>query len=128
MWVQKWIILKRFSSAPKIIIILKFLHKNVNVKFTVCKVTQILSSIFGVKQGGILDPKLFWIFIATIMITWRKMYDRPLCFFATKKDFILTGCRSTKGLIFVKWIWVCWWPCCPVWVWWDLRSILAAIK
>ena len=59
LWVQKWIILKRFGSPPKIIIILKSLHKNVNVKFTVGKVTQILSSMFGVKQGGILDPKLF---------------------------------------------------------------------
>ena len=29
------------------------------------------------------------------------MYDRPLCIFRTKKDFILTGRRSaTKGIDF----------------------------
>ena len=96
-----WIILERFGFPPKIITILKSLHKNVNVKFTVGTVTHILSSIIGVKQGDILGPILFTIFIAAIMITWRKMYDRPLCIFRTKKDFILTGRRSTtKGTDF----------------------------
>ena len=96
-----WIILERFGFPPKIITILKSLHKNVNVKFTVGTVTHILSSIIDVKQGDILGPILFTIFIAAIMITWRKMYDRPLCIFRTKKDFILTGCRSaTKGIDF----------------------------
>ena len=30
------------------------------------------------------------------MITWRKIYDRRLCIFRIKKDFILTGQRSTS--------------------------------
>ena len=46
-----WIILERFGFPPKIITILKSLHKNVNVKFTVGTVTHILSSVIGVKQG-----------------------------------------------------------------------------
>ena len=46
-----------------------------------------------------MDPMLFTIFIAATMITWRKMYDRPLCIFTTKKDFILTGGRSTTKRI-----------------------------
>ena len=83
-----WIVLERFGFPPKIITILKSLHKNVNVKFTVGTVIHILSSIIGVKQGDIPGPILFTIFIATIMIKWRKMYDRPLCIFRAKKDFI----------------------------------------
>ena len=80
---------------------MKSLHKNVNVKFAVGAVTHILSSIIGVKQEGILGPILFTIFIAAIMIMWKKMSDRPLSIFRTKKDFILTGRRAAaKGIDF----------------------------
>ena len=97
-----WIILERFGFPSKIITILKSLHKNVNVKFTAGTVTRILSSIIGVKQGDILGPMFFTTFIAAIMITWRKIYYRSLCIFRTKKDFILTGRRSTtKGIDFL---------------------------
>ena len=35
------------------------------------------------------------------MIMWKKMSDRPLSIFRTKKDFILTGRRAAaKELIF----------------------------
>ena len=62
---------------------------------------HILGSIISVKQGDILGPKLFTIFIAAIMITWRKRYDRLLCIFGIKKDFILTWRRpTTKGINF----------------------------
>ena len=93
-----WIILERFGFPPKIITTLKSLLKNVNVKFTVGAVTHILSSIIVVKQGDILGPILLTIFIAAIMITWRKLY-RPSYIFRTKKDFILTGRRSTTKRI-----------------------------
>ena len=84
-------------------------HKNDNFSrfsliFQVClnpAVTHILSNIINVNQGGILGSILFTIFIAAIMITWRKLYDRPLCIFRTKKDFISTRHRpTTKGIDF----------------------------
>ena len=82
---------------------MKSLNKNVNVKFTTGTVTHILSSIISVKQGDLLGPILFTIFIAAIMITWTKMYDRPLCIFRTKQGFILTGRRSTtRGFDFSR--------------------------
>ena len=94
-----WIVLERIGFPPKIISILKSLHKNITVKFTVGAVTHILSSIIGVKQEDILGSILFAIFLAAIMITWRKHYEKPLCIFRTKKDFILTGPRpTTKGI------------------------------
>ena len=65
-----------------------------NVKFTVDDVTHSIKSGIGVKQGDILGPILFTIFIAAIMISWRVSHDRPLCLFYSKKDFILTGRRA----------------------------------
>ena len=93
---------ERIGFSPKIISILKSLHKNINIKFTVDTVTHILSITVGVKQGDIQGPILFTIFTAAIMIIWRKLYDRPLCIFRTKKDFISTGRRpTTRGIDFL---------------------------
>ena len=77
------------------ITILKSLHKNVNVNFIVGTAAHIHSSALGVKQRDKLGPILFTIFNAAITIAWRKMYNRPLRIFRTKKDFILTGHGST---------------------------------
>ena len=60
-----WIILEKFGFPQKITTILKSLHKNVNVKFTVGTVTHFLSSIIGVRQGDILGPILLTIFIVS---------------------------------------------------------------
>ena len=73
-------------------------QKNINVKFTVDEVTHIIECLIGVKQGDILGPILFTFFIAAVLISWRKNFDRPLCIFRTKEDFKLTGRRrNAKG-------------------------------
>ena len=47
------------------------------------------------------SPDLFVIYIAAIMLTWRKSFDRPVCIFFTKNDFQLTGRRfNTVGSAF----------------------------
>ena len=95
-----WTVLERFGFPQKLIAILKSIHKNNKVKLTVGTATHVLRCIIGVKQGDILGPILFTIF-AAIMITWRKIYDGPLCTFRSKKDFILTGRRpNVKGIDF----------------------------
>lgn len=93
-----WEILMRFGVPPKLIELLKALHKDIEVKFEVDDVSHTINCIIGVKQGDILGPVLFTIFMAAVMITWRVAYNRPLCIYRTKKDFVMTGRRPrTKG-------------------------------
>ena len=93
-----WDILRRFGVPQKLVSVIESLHRNMNVKFTIDGVTHSIKSEIGVKQGDILGPILFTIFIAAIMISWRQTHDRPLCLFHSKKDFILTGRRpKSKG-------------------------------
>ena len=82
----------------KLIRLLKSLHANVQVKFTVNNVTNTIDCIIGVKQGDILVPLLFLFYLAAVMITWRNIHKRPLCIINTIMDDVLTGRRyNTKG-------------------------------
>ena len=91
-----WDILLKFGVPPKIVNLLKCLHKRVEVKFSVDGIIHTLLSIIGVKQGDILGPILFIFFIAAVMITWKKTYGGSLCIFRSKPDFVMTG-RSYRA-------------------------------
>jgi len=54
-----WLVLEKFGVPMKLILLLKSLHANVQVKFVVNDVTKSIESIIGVKQGDILGPLLF---------------------------------------------------------------------
>jgi exonuclease III len=97
-----WIVLERFGVPPKLINILKALHKNIYVKFTIDPISHVLECCIGVKQGDVLGPILFIMFIAAIMVTWRDIRNHPQCTFRTRNDFVLTGRRPTaRGEDFV---------------------------
>jgi len=67
------------------IAILKLLHCNFKVNFEVDSINHTLLCTIGVKQGDILGPALFvMIFIAAVMLSWRKTYNRPLCLYRTR--------------------------------------------
>ena len=90
-----WELLGKFGVPAKLIRLLKALHQDVTVKFEVDGVTHEVKCTIGVKQGDILGPVLFIIFMAGVMITWRKTTDCPPIIFLTKQDDVLTGRKHT---------------------------------
>ena len=90
-----WKVLHKFGVPAKVFRLKQALHAKVNVEFTVSGVTHTLDCAIGVKQGDILGPALFTLYIAAIMTTWCSSNIRPLCLFRTKMDDILTGRRFT---------------------------------
>ena len=91
-----WAILRKFGVPPKLVSLLESLHKHVYVKFNVDGVEHVITCIIGVKQGDILGPILFTFFIAAVMITWREIFEGPVCIFRSKPDFKITG-RSYRA-------------------------------
>ena len=86
-----WKVLLKFGVPHKLVRLLESLHAHVNITFTVNDVTNTIICIIGVKQGDILGPILFTIYLTAIMSTWRESHERPLCLFHSKADFVLTG-------------------------------------
>ena len=76
--------------------LLKSLHSHFTVKFSVNDIDHEILNIIGVKQGDILGPRLFNLFMFAVMLLWHILDNQPLCVFYTKPDFILTG-RSYRA-------------------------------
>ena len=74
-----WEVLSKFGVPQKLGRLLKALHAHIGVKFTVNEVTHLIECIIGVKQGDILGPILFTIYLAAVIITWRISYNRVNC-------------------------------------------------
>jgi hypothetical protein len=93
-----WEVLIKQGVPPRLVSLLRSLHKNVKVKFEYENVKQMLDSIIEVKQGDFLGPDLFIFFMAVVMKTWRSSHNYDLCCIHTKADFQLT-CRkhTNKG-------------------------------
>ena len=47
-------------------------------------------------RGDVLGPILFTMFIAAIMMSWRKTRNHPQCLYRTKDDYVMTG-RSSNA-------------------------------
>ena len=96
-----WLVLSRYGVPAKLIALLKVLHNKVDVQFEVNGVVKTFLSSIGVKQGDVLGPELFVIFMAAVMETWRLVSTHKLCVMRTKNDLQLTGRRVTaRGVDF----------------------------
>ena len=96
-----WHLLEKFGVPPKLVRLLKALHKDVLVKFEVEGFEHEVKCTIGVKQGDILGPVLFIIYMAGVMLEWRKSTDCPAIVFLSKPDSVITGRRPTaKGIPF----------------------------
>ena len=52
-----------------------------------------IESIIGVKQGDVLGPIIFIIYMVDLTNTWKQKEDASPCLFRSKQDSIITGRR-----------------------------------
>jgi len=90
-----WQVLLRYGVPPKLVSLLREMHRNVLVQFDVDGVLKTIEAIIGVKQGDLLGPLLFTFFMAAVMETWRSSSSYELPTFHSRPDFQMTGRRST---------------------------------
>jgi Reverse transcriptase (RNA-dependent DNA polymerase)/Endonuclease-reverse transcriptase len=74
-----WKVLERYGVPPKMIIVLKKLHKNIQYVMKVGKKTTKVKSTCGLKQGDNLGPILFIYLIQAVSVTLDKKweFDKP---------------------------------------------------
>ena len=81
-----WIILTKFGVPKKLLDLLRALHNDFKVKFTVDDVISTIVCVIVVKQGDMLGPILFTFFIAAVMITWKATNNITVCIFYSKNE------------------------------------------
>ena len=86
-----WEILTKFGVPIKLVSLLKALHKDFTVKFSIDDIDKSIRNTIGVKQGDILGPILFLFFICAVMTTWRSNFHVEPCIFRSKRDAKMTG-------------------------------------
>ena len=67
------------------------------MKFEVEGTFHEVNCTIDVKQGDVLGPVLFIMFMAGVMTSWRNSTDCPSLTFFTREDFTLTGRKHTDA-------------------------------
>ena len=94
-----WRVLEKLGAPPKLIALLKALHASVLVEFEIDGVSCTIESIIGVKQGDVLGPVLFVLYMAAVMMSWRSKHTdkSKLCIFHSRADSVLAGRKTNVG-------------------------------
>ena len=76
-----WKVLTKLGVPKKLLRLLIALHQDVEVKFEVEGQVHTVNCNIGVKQGDVLGPVLFNMFMVAVMTSWRSTSDQPNCVF-----------------------------------------------
>ena len=60
----------------------------IEVSFSVSGAEASISSIIGVKQGDVLGPVLYVIYMAAQTMSWRRRYSDAPCVYRTKEELL----------------------------------------
>ena len=71
---------KKFSIPPKFIWLIIALHRII-VQLSIDGAEADIESIIGVKQGDVLGPIIFIIYLVALTNTWKQKEDTSPCLF-----------------------------------------------
>ena len=79
-----WKIFKFFGIPPKFIRLIIALHRII-VQLSIDGAEAEIESIIGVKQGDVLGPIIFIIYMVDLTNTWKQKEDTSPCLFRSKQ-------------------------------------------
>ena len=82
----------KFGIPPKFIQLIIALH-HIIVQLSIDGAEADIELIIGVKQGDIIGPILFIIYMVALTNTWKQKEDLSPWLFRSKQDSIITGQR-----------------------------------